>query len=613
MAGVKFTNFASTAITTASVSTVATSFSVTAATGNLFPSPGAGEWFYLVLVDSLTAPTKREVIKVTKRTVDSMAVVVRAQEGTTAQTWVAGNFCACRATNQGLIDLVNGVISAVVGSITTTTSALISFLQTGAGAVLRSVQDKERDIVSVYDFMTAAQVTAAKALAPTDFTTAIQAAFDSLPTNGGILYFPTGGYKWTTLNVNKQCVIQGAGMSSGGTFIYTGSTTANLFNITQSSVTIRDLCIQADGVQTAGSYIYCNAGSSIVNLVNLYMLGWFRGVRIDAGSNSVSMQHLRLTNGVPVTGVGIRVEGGTLLQVDDVVTQGAVGSEPLAGIQIFQCGDASLTRCHFINNVSAMALIPGAAQQIYSVNCTNSYFDNSSGNALLVQPTSVTGYVLRSSFNQCWFSDSGSHGIHLDTTTVAGFIDSIEFTGCEVYSNNAIGVKIRGTNTTAIKFNGGRVAGNTSHGIEIGAAVSNIQVSNMIVGSCGGWPNNGGVGVVTTAGTSNYVQITDNNLSNNTGGAYFAGITAGIYIRVENNIGYNPLGGAVGITPGASPYTYTAGYSPETIYINTGTVSAVALGGVTVFSQTNCTVNLAPGQAVVVTYTAVPGMTKYVH
>lgn len=74
------------------------------------------------------------------------------------------------------------------------------------------------------------------------------------------------------------------------------------------------------------------------------------------------------------------------------------------------------------------------------------------------------------------------------------------------------------------------------------------------------------------------------------------------------------VGGTAGVTSTitvtASPFTYTAGSQYETVYISGGTVSNVAVNGTNVFAATGCTVRLAPGKAVVVTYTVAPTMAK---
>lgn len=80
------------------------------------------------------------------------------------------------------------------------------------------------------------------------------------------------------------------------------------------------------------------------------------------------------------------------------------------------------------------------------------------------------------------------------------------------------------------------------------------------------------------------------------------------YIGAGQNASIAP----VAITLTGSPFTYTAGGSPETVYITAGTVSAIAVGGVNLFTATEKTVQLQPGQAVVVTYTVQPTMNKYI-
>lgn len=107
MAGAIFTNFASATILTPIVNVGDTVIGLSAGLGAQFPAPAAGQYFYGVIVDSLTAPTKREVIKVISRVGDSLAVVVRGQDGTVAQAWVAGNFVELRLVNANFAEFAN--------------------------------------------------------------------------------------------------------------------------------------------------------------------------------------------------------------------------------------------------------------------------------------------------------------------------------------------------------------------------------------------------------------------------------------------------------------------------------------------------------------------------
>lgn len=91
----KLSNFATTTIATTTVNPGDVSLTLATGTGALFPTLAAGEYFYATIVDSLTAPTKREIVTVTARSGD-VITMTRAQDGTTAQTWASGNFFTLR-------------------------------------------------------------------------------------------------------------------------------------------------------------------------------------------------------------------------------------------------------------------------------------------------------------------------------------------------------------------------------------------------------------------------------------------------------------------------------------------------------------------------------------
>lgn len=94
---------------------------------------------------------------------------------------------------------------------------LVAFKQAGVGAVDRTSLAKMREVVSVFDFMTAAQIADIQAgTLALDVTSAIQAAVNSLNTTGGTLYFPRGRYKVTAqINVQSTRPIHLVGHMSG--------------------------------------------------------------------------------------------------------------------------------------------------------------------------------------------------------------------------------------------------------------------------------------------------------------------------------------------------------------------------------------------------------------
>jgi hypothetical protein len=99
MATPLFNNFARTILAN-SISAVDTVIPLSAGTGLLFPSPSAGQYVPLVLVDSAG---NREVVHCTTRVVDNLTVT-RGQEGTTARIFSAGDTIGNRLTAQALAD-----------------------------------------------------------------------------------------------------------------------------------------------------------------------------------------------------------------------------------------------------------------------------------------------------------------------------------------------------------------------------------------------------------------------------------------------------------------------------------------------------------------------------
>jgi hypothetical protein len=140
--GIQLKNNASGTLATA-ISASDTGIVLTTGNGASFPALGASDYFYATLES--TGGTF-EVIKVTARSGDSMTVV-RAQEGSTANSFAAGSRIELRVT----------VANAT------------EFLQSGTGAVVRNFRDKLAEVVSAQDFGVVGDGT-------TDDTTAFLAA-----------------------------------------------------------------------------------------------------------------------------------------------------------------------------------------------------------------------------------------------------------------------------------------------------------------------------------------------------------------------------------------------------------------------------------------------------
>lgn len=86
--------FANNAQTTlaGSITNVATTANLAPGSGALFPAPGVGQYFKLTFIDQSTG-LLREIVHVTAVVADAITMV-RAQEGTTALAWSAGDIAA---------------------------------------------------------------------------------------------------------------------------------------------------------------------------------------------------------------------------------------------------------------------------------------------------------------------------------------------------------------------------------------------------------------------------------------------------------------------------------------------------------------------------------------
>jgi hypothetical protein len=122
-------------------------------------------------------------------------------------------------------------------------SNLVGYLPAGTGAVATTVQAKLRESVSVFDFMTSAQVADVKAgTALIDVATAIGSAITAASSVGCTLLFPAGVYKITsTITWANNVKYKGVGYASSNTkgsvllFSVTGANASQINNPINSS------------------------------------------------------------------------------------------------------------------------------------------------------------------------------------------------------------------------------------------------------------------------------------------------------------------------------------------------------------------------------------------
>lgn len=233
MANIKFKNFATTTLvgsygigdTALTVSNVA-----------LFPVVSGGTtWFYCVITDSLTAPTKREVVKVTNVS-GSVLTVTRAQDSTSAQTWTTGSFIELRLVNAAIEDIISETITDSRSSTTDYTITADSDAN-GSGSHVRKIGATTYETLSttVADFNVAisqpreisvSEYGAVGDYVPstgvgTDDTAAIQAALDACYTaGGGVVTLENKIYKLgSALTIPYKVVLKGPNSYPAGGYV----------------------------------------------------------------------------------------------------------------------------------------------------------------------------------------------------------------------------------------------------------------------------------------------------------------------------------------------------------------------------------------------------------
>lgn len=437
----------------------------------------------------------------------------------------------------------------------------------------------------------------------TDDTTAFQNAVTAMA--NGELYHPGGTCVISGVNISSSIKIIGAGQKSS--VIKTNSATADVLNVTVAGVLIEKLWFDSSVTRTAGAFVRFQSGCSQVVLRDFYMTNYFVGIR-DTSSAASRIQDGYMFGPPAVPGAGsagILVDGGNDTYINQVTMDAPAAAQPQAGIQVTQTGALNITDCDIIHHTADLLINPGNNQSVASVYAVNSYFDTAV-RGVSIAPTG-NGVVVRLHFIGCWTSSHTDSGFVVQSSS-SGVLDGIEITNHHAILCTGSGVLLNSgtTNPSSVTILGGDFCGNGQDGIAIGAGVVNFSIIGAHCGAYAGQSGNGQWGILIAAGASNQYVIQGCHLLGNTSGTISDGGTGSTKF-IENNIGVT--GVQTVPTVGASPWTYTNPTARhQTAYINGGTVSIVSVNGSNVFTQTNCTVRIPPGQSMTITYSIAPGV-----
>jgi hypothetical protein len=402
---------------------------------------------------------------------------------------------------------------------------------------------------------------------------------------------------------------------TSGNIVQSIGTTGNVVGLT-----IRDLTIYSAGYPTP-SHHTSGAGIAFVDqtaatstVQNVKIQDSYDGILIS-GSDRIAVYNVEIFNeisysnsypansGITIQASGIRSSGGIVLENAHIIMDADDDANGLHyGIRILACDGVQITDPDIktrvgmsfenssvgIANVKVDGAIIDRVREI-GVNFagaasvfTNIRFNNYH---IVAYPSTSASRL----FGVVFYSPNTAANVIFNDGIVAGFPAGFEFgTGAArklIISNSQIYANVRGIQWQA--GDGGTIV--TGNQIYDGGAGTQLFALDF-------------------SGAVSDVLVAHNNLAGNLSAPIngAASVTSGF---IGDNTGYNPVGVSA-ITPGASPYTYTAGPSPETICISGGTVSLLKRGSTTVATASPAQITLPPFGTLQVTYSVVPTMIK---
>lgn len=457
-----------------------------------------------------------------------------------------------------------------------TGSSLLGWLQAGTGGVARTSQDKLRELVSVKDFGCLGD-------GATDDAANFQKAINYAQSVNALLYIPQGSYLiGTALSVTGNLTMYGAG--SNGSILRTVTNTQDLISVDTGNwkVTFRDFMLVGKTTATAGALVKLtgSTGNLFASFDGVrFQDGWDQLFTISAGSWMAEKCLFISPNNTGATIQNqVNLDGGDMGIVNSTFLGKSVGTAVLQ----FSAGGL-----RFIGN-KVIAWANGYKLDMVAGTATADLFII--GNSF----ESFTDTAI------AMLKDAGSSFVaaHISDNEIAGVPNGINISGT-------------GTWLTHLTITENDVLVNSNGKCVSITGANSFTVADNKLDSGGGTS----IGLAITVGNTNG-NIHDNRF--HTLGTAISGVGTGTNIVIHDNPGYNPVGAAA-VTPGVSPYTYTNGPSPATLYIAASTsITAITVGGVSILpaataANANMTLELGPNEATVITYTGTLTAKNMVH
>lgn len=491
-------------------------------------------------------------------------------------------------------------------------SALVGLLQSGIGAVARTVQAKLREIaISVMDY-------GAVGDGVTDDTTAVQAAVYYAETigEGAKVVFPAGKYLFnSTVTVMKSGVLlEGAGAPA--TWIVNGQANAPAikFGDGVTQYNRNGLSNMVFGQKSGVTAVAGNCGLFVVKCGNFalsnvqvfqFPASLYDGVVYDAVTQSYM-------NTIGIQGCTNR---GMYLfnQTFDIYMVNGRCDASAYGIEFRDCqGIQGANWTAYGNSVNAYRFATsGSTDNNQFFFLTNFIGDTSGQHNWKLEQLSL------SVLTNCWAATQAAQVGNYDGFYLSGAdLEEIAFNNCIAVSNNRHGMNI--DYATRIQINGGFYGSNfkpsafgglgprnglagAGSGLLIGAFADRVSVKG------GKFENNESYGIDVISGATKIELEGIETRFNIIGGLRNNANASAAECRIKNVAGYNPQGY---LAPPAVPasgvaYTNLTGCDAM-VYLDGGTVSNIKINGNSVLRATPASVFVAAGETIAVVYSSVP-------
>jgi hypothetical protein len=460
----------------------------------------------------------------------------------------------------------------------------------------------------------------------TSATAGIQEAVNSLPTiTGGTVWIPHGTHNTyaTVMVTGNYVTINGQGSASR---IQANHNTGSVFYLSALGNapggpdgwqnTIKQLYIK--GPASPGSLTAIRVrGQLVCRIIDNDIDGVFRGIWINdvpgdvpyGVTSAIFIQRNSILS-TPANGRAITVYGGA----DHFIINNhmATGSANTVGFYLEASVGTKIIANEVYGFTVALLMIPDSGNFCSAIESIGNWYDSSQDDGVKLFPVG-TGQICEIRFTDDRIAGSVGNGMAIFGTTAN--VLGVVISECLVSFNHGQGILYLGG--TDVELNGCHVFANsyvspgTNHGLNIAAGAGNIRVHGGTYAQSAPLPgsapaNTQGYGILIQAGAGDNIMIESAVVTPNIAGGISNGAT-GTSNVIRGNLGYNPIGQS-SISVGSSPYTYTAGASPETVYIRGGTVSDVKVGGTTVATASPVSLTLYPNQAITVTYSVLPTM-----